>query len=118
MLKKPKKKIKKILPEYLYRYHDVHYTTGVQVHMRKFKVVKETPCGYWVKLFESFDDKKWVPNNTRKRYAYPNKEEALTSFIARKRRQVKILETQLSIAKYALGRGITIQNELEAQEMI
>jgi hypothetical protein len=91
-----------MIPEYLYRFDDMHYTTGVRVEKRKFKVIKETPCGYWIKLFDCFDDKKWVSKTGKKRYAYPTEEEALTSFKARKRRQIEILESQLTRARVAL----------------
>jgi hypothetical protein len=91
-----------MIPEYLYRFDDMHYTTGVRVEGRKFRVIKETPCGYWIKLFDCFDDKKWVSKGGKKRYAYPTEEEALTSFKARKRRQIQILENQLTRARAAL----------------
>jgi hypothetical protein len=91
-----------MIPEYLYRFEDSMDVYGVKVHTRKFKVIKETPCGYWIKLFYSGDDKKWVSKVARKRYAYPYKHEALTSFKARKKRQIEILQAQLSQARTAL----------------
>lgn len=91
-----------MIPEYLYRVDDVCYTTGVRIEKRKFKVVKETPCGYWIDLFEFFDDKKWVSKTGKKRYAYPTEEEAMTSFKARKKRQIQILSDKLSRARRAL----------------
>lgn len=95
------------IPEILYRYHNYRTMTGVMVKEHKYKVLKETPCGYWIELYHcSWDDKfgrKWVPKNTRKRFAYPTKEEALTSFIARKKRQIAILEGQLTDARIALA---------------
>lgn len=101
-----------MIPEYLYRYEDIHYTTGTQVKQRKFKVIKGTPCGYWIQLFDFSDDKKWISKTAKKRYAYPTEKAALTSFIARKKRQIEILKTQLYIAKIALDKGLKIkQNE-------
>ena len=94
-----------MIPEYLYRYEDHEYANiGVRVEMRKFRVIKETPCGYWVKLFESFDDTKWVSKTAKKRFAYPTMSQALTSFKARKRRQIEILQAQINRARSALGR--------------
>ena len=93
-----------MIPEYLYRYEDHEYANiGVRVEMRKFRVIKETPCGYWVKLFESFDDTKWVSKTAKKRFAYPTMSQALTSFKARKRRQIEILQAQIDRARSALG---------------
>ena len=91
----------------LYRFEDFHDTFGVRVHERHFEMIKETPCGYWIRLFHSFNDKKWVSKTAKKRFAYPSREDAITSFKARKERQIKILEAQLSIAKRALALTIT-----------
>lgn len=102
-----------MIPEYLYRFDDVKYASldefdnitrpTVQVQQRRFKVISETPCGYWINLFESFDDKKWVSKTAKKRYAYPTIEEARISFKARKLRQLQILETQISQVKQAIA---------------
>lgn len=92
-----------MIPEYLYRFDDTSTLMGIQVKKRKFRVIKETPCGYWISLFESFDDKKWVSKVAKKRYAYPTDIEALTSFKARKRRQIEILQAQINQAKAALS---------------
>lgn len=79
-----------------------------------FHLVKETPCGWWIHEiagYANMDDRwkefwgkpKWVSKTARKRYAYPTREEALTSFIARKRRQIEIMETELEGARLALA---------------
>lgn len=89
-----------------YRYEEIQYSRiGIKVLEREFEFLSETPCGYWIKLFEMFDDKKWVSKTAKKRFAYPTREEALSSFIARKTRQVDILEGQLASAKMALMLG-------------
>ena len=49
-----------------------------------------------------FREKRWVSKSTKKRLAYPTKAEAQASFIARKRRQIKILTNQLECAKEVL----------------
>lgn len=63
-------------------------------------VVKETPKGVWIKL-KGYEDctyqrKRFILNTSRKKYAYPSKEEALYSFIKRKEIQIKILSRKLS----------------------
>lgn len=91
-----------------YRYEEVNYhQIGIRVHERVFELIKETPKGYWINLFPDmgWNEKKWVSSNAKKRYAYPTKEEALSSFLARKRRQIEILEAQLSNARMALMKG-------------
>lgn len=91
-----------------YRYEEMqYYQIGVKIHLMEFDFIKETPCGYWIKLFSFCDDKKWVSKTAKKRFAYPTKEEALSSFIARKTRQIEILEAQLSNARMALMLGKT-----------
>ena len=92
-----------MIPEFLYRFEDSMTTTGVQVDRRKFKVISETPCGYWIQLYENFEDKKWVSKVSKKRFAYPVLDDAITSFKTRKRRQIEILEAQIIQAKSALA---------------
>jgi len=70
-----------------------------------FKLVKETPCGYWITFdtdhFASW--RKWIPKISNKRYAYPTKAEALYSFIRRKQMQIKHCERDLQNAKQVLS---------------
>ena len=87
----------------LYRYEEENYGEyhiDVRVLLYEFNVRKETPKGYWIRIPYSFKDK-WTSNYTRKRFAYPTKEEALVSFIARKRRHTAILRYQLEEADLA-----------------
>ena len=65
-----------------------------------FPVVKETPKGCWIDVYGK---RKFVLNDSTKRYAYPTKELALQSFIARKRRQAGILRAQLKNAEGLLA---------------
>ena len=92
-----------------YRYIEVSYESGVQLDVKEYKLVRETPKGYWIiddlwhydeESVETY--KKWVSKTARKRWAYPTIEEALTSFKARKNRQIRILTHQLKGAKVAL----------------
>jgi len=64
-----------------------------------FKMVRETPCGYWIKEFIT---EHWVSKPSRKRFAYPTQNEAMVNFKARKTRQIGILSRQLERAKIAL----------------
>jgi hypothetical protein len=92
-----------MIPEFLYRFENHLTTMGTRLNKRTFEVIRETPCGYWIKLFRWGDDKKWVSKVTRKRFAYPSEQAAMRSFKARKRRQIEILEGQLSNARAALS---------------
>jgi hypothetical protein len=93
-----------------YRYEAVEYAV-IDVHgefaspsipnpkleLRVFNLYKETPKGYWIgygRLEELHSDKRWVSKTATKRFAYPTQEEALTNFIKRTEKRVKILTRQ------------------------
>ena len=82
----------------LYRFEDTLHADRVHIYEHSYRVLKETPCGYWIDIFK----KKWVSKVAKKRYAYPTRFEAMTNFKARKKRQIQILSAQLDNAKAAL----------------
>lgn len=81
----------------LYRY----WNAGNTVYLDSDPVIRETPKGFWIKDPDDHNwvgreqKERWVSNYTKKRFAYPTKEEAWLSFIRRKERQRKILLGQL-----------------------
>lgn len=75
------------------------YLEGV-VELEVWREIKKTPKGAWIE--RSYGQKKFVLDAGRKRYAWPTKEEAWESFLARKRKQVKHLKRQLVAAELAL----------------
>lgn len=92
------------MTEYLYRYEDVQYASydpfsdhsgpgELRVRLRKFPIERRTRKGAWV-------CGRFVLLSARKRYACPTQDEAMESFIARKKRQ-------LSIHQYAVARAQT-----------
>ena len=95
-------------PTHLYRYTDHSYgeldefenvrCVEVNLCLRIYTVVRETPCGYHV---QSYGEKRWVSKSSRKRLAYPTRDEAWISFKVRKRRQVAILKIKLELAQKA-----------------
>ena len=106
----------------LYRYRDVQFgscdeyeniiSTRVAVEVMEFDVVKETRCGAWIhygcQLFQPDvipprSELKFVNFRCRKQFACRTKEEALASFVARKQRQISILNAKLRRAKEALA---------------
>lgn len=93
-----------------YRYVDDVMEEGeVLLHLVEFQVLKETPKGYWVienglNFPGSVDrHKRWVSKDSTKRFCYPSKSEALSSFFRRKVRQVAILGHRLHFAEKALA---------------
>lgn len=98
-------------PERFWRYDNADYGDGSggvseQLNLTEYHLVRETPKGCWIIAHYDWmpDDqysekeaekyKKWISKTSKRRHAYPTKAEALTSFIARKRRQLEILEHQ------------------------
>lgn len=67
---------------------------GVTIHLRKFKVIKHTPKGVWLILYNDQEVQRFVLRDAHKRYACPTLEEAQVSFLARKRRQLTIYEAR------------------------
>lgn len=85
---------------------------------RRFVLVRETPKGYWIddeRVFQasqadrwglnqlvmadpwdSLLKPKWVSKTSRKRFAYPAKEEALNSLLIRLRKRVEYANAELS----------------------
>lgn len=89
-----------------YRYEDREiYDRGIKIQKLTFQLEKETPCGYWI---TDGYNQRWISKTSRKRYAYPTKEEAYANFIARKKRQIEHLERQLDRATKALRVGESI----------
>lgn len=94
--------------EMFYRYDECAYFEGrLEVVATEFYVLKHTPCGVWIESrFGSI--KRFVLMSARKRYACPTKEEALVSFIARKKRQRGIYQARLEQVEEALAIAIAM----------
>jgi hypothetical protein len=96
-----------------YRYEDSLYGTGdpevgdwgthVEIDLREYCVVKVTPKGCWINYWP--EKSKFVLSGTNKKYAAPTKQLAMWSFMARKRKQKKILEAQLLRVNSAIRRA-------------
>ena len=115
------------MPTYWYRYVDWAMAApldeydmprgrgGVHIHCERYPVIKETPKGVWLQLsgfrnFRSMEpEKRWVSRSSRKQFACPTKEEAMTSFLARKRRQAGIYRARAAYAEHALAVGREMQ---------
>lgn len=84
-------------PTYYYRYDGVHIRNNSSIYLSSFEVVGTTPKGIYINTFDH--SKKLILNDWVKKYAYPTKEEALSAFIKRKKREIAILESRLHFAK-------------------
>lgn len=102
-----------------YRYDDIRYAAPldeyenpvgpgrVEVELRSYQVQRVTPKGVWLSRY--FGDPRFVRLSARKRFAYPTPEEALESFVARKTRQLSILQAQAEKVERALAAGRALQ---------
>jgi hypothetical protein len=112
-----------------YRYNDwINYYGENDIIIILYEVIKETKCGVWIKYLErnkylydplrfiqgkKFILEKYYGNTpTNKRFAWPTKELALISYIARKEKQIAILENQLENAREFLAKTKELQNEI------
>lgn len=72
-----------------------------KLELRTYNLIKETEKGFWIGD-KCSGYKKWIPKISKKRFAYPTKEEAIKNFIARTKRRVKILQWQIDCCNIAL----------------
>jgi hypothetical protein len=98
---------------YLYRYVDDLYDyRGPRIKEQKFKIIKETPKGYWIsKEYQDrsifgvintlSDNKKWIGKNTQRhrKFAFESKEDAMRSYRYRKAAQLRILRQRVKYAE-------------------
>ena len=95
--------------QYLYRYKDIWIgpsllnISDIVLRLEQFEILKETPCGYWIKFWNGPKYKRFVLKEGTKRYALADKKDALESYYARKRKQLEILTAQCERAKLALN---------------
>ena len=108
----------------LYRYHDCwDGNGGKRTRLFRFEVVRTTPKGFWI--VDEYGKERWVQDvdkHSRKRYAFKTKERALSNFMARKNKQIQIMEHHVEGIKQALKQAEALQSawnmEKEVDEFI
>jgi hypothetical protein len=103
-----------------YRYEAVQYASScdhdgicyespyIKLELRQLNLFKETPKGYWIgygSLLNKNNLKSighWVSKTSKKRFAYPSKEEALENFIKRTEHRMEILSHQINVCKTSI----------------
>ena len=83
---------------------EIYGVSDPHLEARWYRVSKRTRCGAWIN-----DGGKFVNLQARKQWACNTVDEALASFIARKRRQVSILSAQLKAAEAGLSLALKEQ---------
>ena len=105
-----------------YRYQEVRYSNGLdqyddplpghvlKIELRVYEVLKTTKKGVWIAHYGY--GKRFVLNDSRKRFACADKKEALESFKFRKRRQLKILSSQIDDCKEAIYQATKMEENI------
>ncbi len=98
-----------------YSYHNP--LPDPKIELSTLALVKETKKGYWI-TYDSFGSgwKKWIPKESKKRFAYPTKEEALNSFIKRTEKRLQINQHEVECCRVALLRAKDIKYELDNEK--
>lgn len=76
------------------------YGSRTEVVVHEYPVESRTPKGVWLSLHAG--QRRFVRRDATKRWACPTKAEARASFLARKRRQLRILAAQARAAEEAI----------------
>ena len=113
----------------LYRYEDIQYAPSLDewdnpvgrghtdVYLRSYKVIKETPKGFWIDMdmdglaLTERPNKKFVLARAKKKFACQTEEEAMESFLYRKMRQLDILKEKQRQVDSAIRRAESIVRE-------
>jgi hypothetical protein len=121
-----------VAPEIWYRYVDVAYAAptdefgesrhsrgSIEIQLREYSVIRHTAKGVWLDMslgggwsIVGQPDQRFVLNDARRRFACPTREEALASFVARKRAQIRIYRARVFRAECALrsAERVSIKN--------
>lgn len=86
-------------------YGDHYFFTDVRLICTAYRVAKHTPKG--VRL----ETGRFVGNNFKKQWASPTVKDALKHFQERRKAEIRILESKLSIARDALKKAIEAETE-------
>jgi hypothetical protein len=86
-----------------------YFYGGTVVDFEKHSITRETKRGVWIDVYGT---PKFVLDGARKRYAYPTKKEALASLIARKRKQIQILQNTITEAHKILEAAEKMEGEI------
>lgn len=96
--------------EYWYRVNEHRYASVnefgetensyTELSLDRYPVIKHTPKGVWIARYY---DKKFILKSAKKQWACPTEEQAKASYVARKKRQIKILSNKLNEVRVFLA---------------
>jgi hypothetical protein len=85
-------------------------STDDALYLVSYTVLRHTDKGVWLDVY---GEEKFVLNGVGKRWANPTRHEAMVSFIARKKMQIRILSAQLNSTKDKLATAERLLKEIE-----
>lgn len=86
----------------VYRYETYRGFHQTYLELDKYTITHLTPCGYWVRVGWKAKGK-WINSKTRRRFAYPTKEEALNAYQFRKQAFMRHAKRMLEFAEHDLS---------------
>jgi len=92
----------------IYAHHDDDLyaaSTSCRLEIYKYHVVRKTPCGYFVARYQ-YGPMHFIRDDAKKRFAWPTKNQAIESLIARKEREIQHLEQRLEDARRKLNAAL------------
>ncbi|QDH84039.1 hypothetical protein KMC60_gp30 [Achromobacter phage vB_AxyP_19-32_Axy11] len=82
----------------------------VGINLIEYTVIKYTPKGVWLNVLGR---KRFVLHQGRKKFAHADKKDAVESFVARKDKQIRILQSQQNNAITARNMAIEMLAQIE-----
>jgi hypothetical protein len=79
------------------------------IQLSEYALKEETEKGYWIGHVGFGKWKKWIPRQSKKRFAYPTKEEAMLNLKKRTEKRIEILKHQLKWCEVGLSKVKTDQ---------
>lgn len=92
------------------------YFPDPRLVLEEYHLVRETAKGYWISYgsYIGFHSSaRWVSKTSRKRFAYPTKEEALHNFVKRTQKRIHILRRQLESSEQGLILATRLKTETD-----
>lgn len=101
--------------EYFYRFDSEHLidANDIAIRLSKYEVTKHTQKGVWIEY--GFEKDKFILEKARKHFACSTISEAKLSFLARKRRQLELLEAQAEDTRLVLADGPALMDRIGQQ---
>jgi len=101
----------RVIADYDYDPEMEEFEKQLRLIYNRYRVISHTSCG--VQLDIDYKKTRFVLKDAKKKYACSTKEEALISFVARKKRQLAILISQTAHVRAAIKLGLKEQKEKE-----